>query len=121
MQTVKVPRDAWPQALGQFSAIHEGWLVSVDILAPTLGAQPEVHDLPLVGVVAEPDDGGGIISISAAKAGFDQITHTIRSPTSVWIERTEEGADAAIQKRDPFFQHIRGGIHEARINIPELP
>jgi len=116
MHTVKIARDAWPQALDQFSAVHEGWLVSVDILTPTIGAQPEVHDLPLVGVVAEPNAGGGTISISAANASFDQITHTIHSPTSVWIERTEEGADAALQ-----IESAEGTTTILRLKTPALP
>ena len=116
MQTVNIPRDAWPQALDQFSAVHEGWLVSVDILASTLGAQPEVHDLPLVGVVAEPHEGGGTISISAARSGFDQITHTIHAPTAVWIERTDEGADAALQ-----IESAEGATTIVRLKTPALP
>ena len=77
--------------------MHEGWLVSVDVLAAAIGAQPEVHDLPLVGVSVERGNGAGTITISAARSGVGQITHTIHSPTRVWIERTEQGADAALQ------------------------
>ena len=29
MLTVEVPREAWAQALNEFNAIHEGWLVSL--------------------------------------------------------------------------------------------
>ena len=116
MLTVKIPRDAWPQTLDHFSAIHEGWLVSVDLLAPAIGAQPEVRDLPLVGVVAEPNDGGGIISISAARSDFDQITHTIHAPTAVWIERTDKGADAALQ-----IESAEGTTTIVRLKTPALP
>ena len=116
MLTVKIPRDAWPEALDQFSVVHEGWLVSIDLLAPTIGAQAEVHDLPLVGVVAEPDDGGGTISISVARSGFDQMTHTIHAPTSVWIERTDKGADAALQ-----IESAEGTTTIVRLKTPALP
>ena len=50
MRTVEIPRAAWAQALNEFTAIHEGWLVSLDVLGPTIGAQPEVNNLPLLGV-----------------------------------------------------------------------
>ena len=93
MQTVEVQPAGWSQALTEFSAAHEGWLVSMDILAPSLGAQPEVHELPLVGVVAEP----GAITIAAARPEKGQITHTIHSPTRVRIERTNAGVDVAMQ------------------------
>ena len=97
MQTVEIQPARWSHALEQFSVTHEGWLVSVDVLAPSIGAQPEVRELPLVGVVAERGAGGGVITISAAKPDVGQITHTIHSPTRLWIERTNEGADAAME------------------------
>jgi hypothetical protein len=77
--------------------MHDGWLVSIDILAPTLGAQPEVRELPLVGVVAETGTKGGLITISAARSDGSQITHAIQKPTRVRIERTSDGADVAMQ------------------------
>lgn len=97
MKTIEIPRNAWPETFKEFSAMHQGWLISVDVLAPTIGAQPQVHDLPLVGVTAEPRNGAGTITISAATSSVGQITHTIHSPTKVWIERTDGGADAALQ------------------------
>ena len=97
MQTVQVPREAWSRTLDDFSAVHDGWLVSVDVLSAEMGAQPEVQGLPLIGVVAEPGGDGGAITISAARPAAGQITHTIHSPTRLWIERSDEGADAAVQ------------------------
>jgi len=97
MQTIEIPRDSWLKALNEFSTAHEGAPVSVDVLGAEIGAQPEVHDLPLVGVVAEPGERGGTITVSAAKQAFDQVTHVINSPRRVWIERTDEGTDVALQ------------------------
>jgi len=116
MQTVEIEPGRWSQALEEFSAVHEGWLVSMDILAPTLGAQREVHDLPLVGVVAEPRTGGGTITISAAKPETGQITHTIHAPTRVRIERTNEGADVAMQ-----IESAEGTTTILRLKTPALP
>lgn len=116
MQTVEVQPARWPRALAEFSARHEGWLISVDILAPTIGAQSEVHDLPLIGVVAEPHAGGGLITISAAKFDGEQITHTIHSPTRVWIERTNDGADAAMQ-----IESAEGTKTIVRLKTPARP
>jgi hypothetical protein len=47
MQTVEIPREAWARALTEFTAIHEGWLVSLDVLGPTIGAQAEINNLGL--------------------------------------------------------------------------
>lgn len=95
MQTVKVPRTEWIGTLNEVSRKHRGEPVSLDVLGESIGAQPELRDLPLVGLTAEP--GGGAISIAAGGSADDHLTHTIQSPTHIWIERSDEGADAALE------------------------
>ena len=115
MQTVEILPARWPQALAEFSALHEGWLISVDILTEAMGAQPEVHDLPLTGVVAERQKAGDTITISAARPA-GQITHTIHAPTRVWIERTHDGADVAMQ-----IESAEGTTTILRLKTPARP
>src|SRR4051812_10410925 len=55
MQTVVIPRADWRAKLDEFSTVHQGWRVSLELLEPSLGAQPEIDDLPLRGVTAEVD------------------------------------------------------------------
>ena len=116
MQTVEIQPARWSQALAEFSALHEGWLISVDILSPTIGAQPEVRDLPLVGIVAEPERKGGLIAISAARFDGEQITHVIHSPTRVRLERMDDGVDAAMQ-----IESAEGTTTILRLKIPARP
>jgi len=97
MRTVEIPHDAWAQTLNEFTAIHEGWLISLDVLSPTIGAQPEINNLPLLGVSADRVDHDDAITISAARAAAEHITHTIRAVTRVYIERRDDGADVAMQ------------------------
>lgn len=97
MQTVEIPRDAWVQRLNQFTVIHEGWLVSLDILSTSLGAQHEIHDLPLLGVSADRIDRDGTIAVSVASSAGGHLTHIIEAVTRIWVERTDDGADAALQ------------------------
>jgi len=96
MNTVKIPRKDWHRTLDEFSRKHEGWLTSIDVLATAIGAQPEIHELPLVGLTSEPGD-GGTISIAVARSGGDHLTHTIRGVAHLWIEQTDEGADVALE------------------------
>ena len=73
MQTVEIPRKAWAQTLNEFTAIHEGWLVSLDVLGPTIGAQPEINNLPLLGVLADRVDHDGLeidSELEDLKCGF---------------------------------------------------
>lgn len=115
MQTIEIRSDRWSQALSEFSAVHDGWLISVDVLAPTLGAQPEVHDLPLVGVVAEPRNGGSV-TIAAGRSGAGQMTHIVQSPARIWVERTDDGADVALQ-----IESADGTKTIVRFTTPALP
>lgn len=96
MRTIEIPRKDWGGRLDEFSRVHDGWLVSLDILAESIGAQRAFRELPLVGITAEPAD-GGTISIAVAEPTGDQFTHTIHSPTRVFIEKTNTGADAALE------------------------
>jgi len=95
MRTTEIPRADWSRALAEFSATHDGWLVSLDILSPDIGAQPDIIDLPLVGVTFE-NIRDGTVTISAGRSAMAEITHTIQSPSHIWIERTDAGADAAL-------------------------
>jgi hypothetical protein len=97
MPTIDVPQKDWIQTLNQFSALHDGWIVSLDVLAPTLGAQPQIRELALRGITAEFATREPIITIAASRADGEHITHIIHSPTRVQIERTSDGADVAVQ------------------------
>ena len=97
MRTVEVPEKDWMRTLDEFSALHRGQPVSLDVVAPSLGVQPQIRELPLRGVTAEAGPRGPAILISAARGDGEQITHLIPSPTHVRIARTSEGADVALE------------------------
>lgn len=97
MRTVDIPREAWAQRLNEFTAIHEGWLVSLDVLAREIGAQPEVDNRPLLGVSADRVDHDDTITISVARSAGEPLTHVIHAATRIYLERTHDGADAALQ------------------------
>lgn len=96
MRTVEIPRDEWARRLSQFTMIHEGWLVSLDILAADFGAQHEIHNLPLVGVFADRMDRDPTVAVSVARSD-ERLTHFVEAVRRIWIERTDDGADAAMQ------------------------
>ena len=96
MQTIEIARNRWPEALREFSAIHDGWLVSLDVLSPEIGAQPEIANLPLLDVSADHVGDVGRVTISAGRTVDDHITHVIDSATRLYVERTDKGADLAL-------------------------
>ena len=97
MQTRQIERSQWPAFFNSFSRQHEGWLASLEILGPDLGAQVEEHELPFEGITDESNEteGNAIMIMTGGKAN-DHVTHTISRPTEVSLEQTDEGADAAL-------------------------
>jgi len=96
MRTVVIPRADWSAKLNEFSSMHDGWRVSLDVLSAELGAQPEIANLPLRGVAAEVNDRDSVITIAAGWQDAEQITHTIHTPTRVQLEQNDSGADVAL-------------------------
>jgi hypothetical protein len=98
MPTQEIPRDEWPAFFDTFSQQHEGWLASLEVFAPDIGAQEEAHDLPLEGISSTAEGRGPeTIAISLGKTPEDHITHTIAEPTRLWLEQTSEQTNAALE------------------------
>ena len=97
MRMVDIPRDEWAQRLNEFTAIHEGWLVSLDVLGPAIGGQREVRNLPLLGVSADRIDHDATIAVSVARSATEHFGHIVHAVTRIAVERTDNGADAALQ------------------------
>ena len=97
MQTTEITRIEWPSFFDSFSRKHEGWLATLEILGPDIGAQVEERELAFEGITDESDeaDVNTIMIMTGGKAD-DHVTHTITRPTEVSLERTDEGADAAL-------------------------
>jgi hypothetical protein len=98
MPTREIQRDEWKTFLDTFSRQHEGWLATLEVLGPDIGAQQEAGDLPLEGITATSSDGKSqAIAISLGKTPEDHVTHTITEPTRIWLEQTPQGANAALE------------------------
>ena len=98
MATQEISHDEWTTFLDRFSRQHEGWLVTLEVFAPDIGAQEEARELPLEGIsAAAKDSEPKTIAISVGKTPQDHVTHTITEPTRVWLEQTSEGANAALE------------------------
>jgi Family of unknown function (DUF5335) len=93
MQTYEIPREQWPMAVTSFGEQHRRWRVSVDVLGPEIGAQPEVKELPLEGLSAEPPADGGSISIFLERSVDDHVTHLIEKPVSIRVAEDNNGLD----------------------------
>lgn len=129
MKNRLVPRAEWFSFFERFTRRHPGWPTTVWLIGPRIGAQVEARDLPLEGIVADPL--GTSISIHLGGAPGRNVEHGIVQPISVWLELTEEGADAAlginsadgsttlVEFRPPSLPAIRGTV--APVRIPSTP
>jgi hypothetical protein len=98
METREIPHDEWRSFFDVFSRQHEGWLATLEIFGPEIGAQEEAHQLPLEGVtIASGDAEPEAISISLGKTPEDHVSHTVVEPAHVWLEQTTDGANAALE------------------------
>lgn len=97
MQTKEIRKNEWTGFFDSFSRKHEGWLVSVEIFGPEIGAQVEQRQMALEGITDEWDEvEGNTIMIMTGAKPEGHITHSITHPTAVSLEQTDEGADAAL-------------------------
>jgi len=95
MQTQTIPPEQWRTKLNKLSQSFEGWLVSLDVIAQPDGPPlREFRKIPLLGITAEPE---GPIVISVAEVTGEHVTHIIRSPTRVLLDKTDSGANAALE------------------------
>lgn len=98
MQTHELLPTRWIQALDAFSATHEGRPVSMEVLGPDIGAQPEIESLPLLGVSADRSAVDATLTITAAGAAESgHVTRIVHGVTRVYLERTDGGDDAALE------------------------
>ena len=95
MPTDEIRPTDWREFFDGFSRAHEHWLATVEVLG-NLGAQHVADELPLVGIVADEPSHGGSVSIVLGR-GDETLTHTVAHPARVEVERTEKGAEAAVE------------------------
>ena len=94
MQNYEIPREEWPQAVTAFGDEHRRWLVSIDVVGDELGAQPEVRNLPLDGITADPPDKGGLVSIFVERSPDDHLTRNIENARRIRVEEDPVHGDA---------------------------
>ena len=95
MRNRLVPRSEWFYFFEEFSRRHDGWLVTVRVLHPSVGSQVEARDIPLAGIVSS-TDARGAISVHLGTTARRNVEHEIQSPKQVWVELSDGGAEEAL-------------------------
>ncbi len=95
--TRQIPREEWVNFFDTFTRIHEGWLASLEVMAPELGDLVEIRDRPLAGITAEMHRLGRDSIVIIFGRGPAHLTHMIQRPTRVWLKQTVQGDDEALE------------------------
>ncbi len=95
MPTEEIPREQWNTFFDSFNRQHEGWLATLEIFATHSGAQQEARDMPFEGISVDSKEGA--LSITIGKTPADHVSHKIDHPVHIWLQKTEAGANAALE------------------------
>lgn len=94
--TREIPRDAWDSFFSRFSNGHETQFVAVEVMGHDIGAQVEGRTLLLNGISTADDDGQSLALMLDSVNG-EHLTHMINRPTHVWVQRTADDTDEALE------------------------
>jgi hypothetical protein len=98
MQTREIPRDQWREFLDQFSREHEGWQVTVEVLADRNGDQIITQEKPLLGISYSGEQGTNAnISVIAGEQAADNVNHMVSSPSRLWVAQSDLGEPQGLQ------------------------
>ena len=97
MPTVEIPVAEWEAFFRSFDLVHSGWLCTLEIVSLAIGAQTWARNLPLAGISADRDLGASSISVTLGTTKDTRVSHSIDAPEHVWVKRTAEGADEALE------------------------
>ena len=97
METQSIPREQWSNFFDAFSQQHEGWFTTLEIFDTDIGAQEQARELPLSGVSLSSATNENSIAVSLGSEPGDHITHIVQEPEQVWVEKTADGVNAALE------------------------
>jgi uncharacterized protein DUF5335 len=98
MATRSIPRDEWTSMLDGFSRDHMGATVTLEVFSTELGDQIVADGREFRGISADEKDGENRIAVSLDDAG---ATHTVSSPTEIWLKDAEGDTGVVLEIRSP--------------------
>lgn len=96
--THQIPEAGWQTQFIMLSRRHQGWAVTIELLAGELGVQRAVDGLALQGISYEKAGSqAGSILVETGDAGTPYVTHVVHRPRTVWIAGTRLGDDVHLE------------------------
>lgn len=97
LTTMDIPRRDWAAFLDGLSRLHCDEPIRIEVLREDIGAQLEVTELPLDGIVAEFKGTSPSITIAAGALRHQHIAHVISDPVAVRLARGPAGDDDTLE------------------------
>lgn len=97
MLTREIPHDEWTQFCDEFSQMHQGWLVRLEVLGLELGDQEEAAVLPLAGIGADLTSYGFHVEITLGFDPDDHLTRIISPARRMWYKPSPQGVYDVIE------------------------
>lgn len=96
--TREIPQEQWHRFFDEFSNIHTGWRVSLEILQAETGAALQAQAVSLQGVLADlRGDHGNITFLLGRHSEGGDLAHTVCDVTHVHLRKSADGADRTLQ------------------------
>jgi hypothetical protein len=97
MATREIVREEWPALFERFTRQHRGWLCTLEVIGPAIGAQVEARDLPFASISADAGSGAPPLRIALGDFGAAHVSHAVDAPSHVYLKQTDEGADEVLE------------------------
>jgi hypothetical protein len=110
----EIPRNEWKGFFTSFSRAHDGWLCTLEVFAPELGAEVKTRGRPFEGIDVEERGGEGRVQIFIGKEPDGHEEHELEGATGVWLEDLD-GAGSGLRIEG------KGGMARLWFRSPMLP
>ena len=113
MKTRIVSSHEWRSFFRDFSRIHAGSLITMNVTGPRVGPKDEVVDQPLRGISEEGDE---IFIHVGDGSNHPHLGHRVQHVEAIQVLQTDQGADAGVNIRS-----VDGTHTIIRFRAPALP
>jgi hypothetical protein len=91
MATTTDTRQTWRTELDELTASQEGSYVTIEILDPELGDEPEVEQLPFAYATYDPKDDAFIIAVGRPLTPYPVVLrHIVAHPQTIEVDTIDE-------------------------------
>lgn len=97
MTITEIPRDEWVNFSYGFNKRHNGWLVNTEIVGDEVRGQIQARQLPFEAITPELRERADEVEIVVGEGPDQHISHTVKSPTHIYLHQTPEGADESLE------------------------